>query len=371
MSVAAPRGRRRLTAVIASLGAGGAERVLTRLAGAWVDTFEVTLLTWDDGSTPPFHPVPAGVTHRTLGLDGESRSLVGGLVRNLTRLRRLRTAVRDTAPDVVVSFVDRVNVMTLLATRGLSAPVIVSERVDPRRYDPGRVWRWLRPLAYQRAAAVVVQTDTTREYLASRWRVPLVTIPNPVDLPAPGEVTDEPLVVGIGRLVPQKGFDVLLTAFARSQVAASGWRLAIAGSGPEETALEAQARALGLGDSVQFLGTVKDPAALLRRAGIFALASRFEGFPNVLAEAMALGRAVVATDCPAGPRELTLGGTAGRLVPVDDVDALASAIRALAAGPLTRRQLGLAAQAAVAPYAADRVVRAWLRLLNSVSTTSR
>lgn len=360
-------GRARLTAVIASLGPGGAERVLSRLTAAWADRYDVTVLTWDAPGTAPFFPLSPRVRHQALDLDAVSRSPVEGLWRNLSRLRRLRAAIAATRPDLVVSFVDRVNVLTLLATRGLDVPVVVSERVDPRRYDPGRLWRWLRPLAYQAAAAVVVQTPSTRDYLASRWQVPLVTIPNPVDDEATGETTDAPLVLGLGRLVPQKGFDVLVRAFARSGVTAAGWRLEIAGSGPALADLQALARDLGIEAAVTFPGTTKDSAAFLRRAGIFALTSRFEGFPNALAEAMALGRAVVATDCPTGPRELTQGGAAGRLVPVDDVDAVATAIRELAASPLSRRRLGLAARAAMAPYAVAEVVKAWTTLFGSVS----
>lgn len=359
--------RMRLTAVIASLGAGGAERVLSLLATAWAGRYDVTVLTWDAPGAAPFFPLSPRVRHQALDLDAVSRSPLEGLVRNVSRLRRLRAAIRATAPDLVVSFVDRVNVLTLLATRGLDVPVVVSERVDPRRYDPGPAWRWLRPLAYQAAAAVVVQTASTRDYLAARWRVPLVTIPNPVDPGTAGDAPGERLVVGLGRLVPQKGFDVLLRGFARAAIAEAGWRVEIAGSGPGLPDLMTLARDLGIDTAVAFPGTVKDSTAFLRRAGIFALTSRFEGFPNALAEAMALGRAVVATDCPTGPRELTLGGTAGRLVPVDDVDAVATALRELAASPLLRRQLGLAARAAMAPYAAAEVVKAWTTLFDSVS----
>ncbi len=354
--------RLRLACVIASLGCGGAERVMSRLAGAWSEVHDVAVFTYDDGAEPPFYRLPAAVALHPLALDGHSATVLRAVASNLRRWYRLRAALRSVSPDVVVSFGDRVNVLTLLATRGLRTSVIVSERVDPRLYDPGLAWRTLRWLLYRQAAAVVVQTERTRQYFAAGISGRFVTIPNPVG-PSPLNMGDgEPLVVGMGRLVPQKGFDILLKAFARARLASSGWQLVIAGEGPVRAELEALAATLGIAGATSFPGNVPDSASLLGRAGIFALTSRFEGFPNVLAEAMALGRPVVATDCLTGPRELTMEGVAGVLVPVDDVDALAGALSNLAAAPPLRRTLGDAARAAVAPLSLGRVVETWDRL---------
>lgn len=362
---------RHLACAIASLGSGGAERVMAVLVRAWARDRRVTIFTLDDGTVPPFHEVPPGVEHRPLALASSSDSLARAIRANWYRVARLRAAIRDASPDVVLSFGDQVNVLTLLACRPLGLPVIVSERVDPRLHDPGRPWRALRRLTYPRAAAVVVQTERTREYLATRVTAPLVVIPNPV-LPAPSrDEPGEPLVVGMGRLVPQKGFDILLRAFADAAPQLPGWRLIIAGEGPERRTLEALTEELGLTHTVALPGLVRDNYGLLGRTGIFVLASRFEGFPNALAEAMACGRAVVATDCLTGPRELTLDGTAGLLVPVDDVAALSAALVRLGGDAEMRRRLGQAAVAAMTAHGLPEVLRKWQDLFRKVTSSTK
>jgi glycosyltransferase involved in cell wall biosynthesis len=217
---------------------------------------------------------------------------------------------------------------------------------------------------------IVVQTERTREYLRSRVTAPVVVIPNPV-APAAEVTTDnqdrDAVILAIGRLQPQKGFDVLLRAFAQASARLASWRLAIAGEGPLRPELAEIARELRVDDRVTFLGVVPDIRPLLQRAGIFALTSRFEGFPNALAEAMAHGCAVVATNCPTGPAELISDGASGLLVPVDDVAALTGALDRLAADAGLRRRLGRAAEQAVTPYRVDRIVQQWNRLLEDVT----
>ena len=357
----------KLVCVIASLGCGGAERVLSTLVNAWADGRTVAVLTFDNGATPPFFAIDPRVAVRPLALESTSTWVGQGALKNASRIRRLRAAIRREVPDVILSFGDRTNVVTLLASRTLGVPVIVSERVDPRRYSPGAVWNVLRFVTYRWAATVVVQTERTREYLQSRWSAPLVVIPNPVntvDEVARNNRVRDTIVLGIGRLQPQKGFDVLLRAFARMAERFNSWRLLIAGDGPLRQQLEATAFKLGITDRVSFPGLVADAHALYQRAGVFALTSRFEGFPNALAEAMAHGCAVVATDCPTGPAELINDGASGILVPIDDVNALTGALERLADDPALRRRLGVAAEQAVRSYRADRVVQQWNQLLD-------
>jgi glycosyltransferase involved in cell wall biosynthesis len=144
-----------------------------------------------------------------------------------------------------------------------------------------------------------------------------------------------PIIVAAGRLHHQKGFDVLLRAFAMAR-AQIDCRLVILGDGPERACLSARAQASGLGYDIDMPGFCANPFALMARAGAFVLSSRWEGFPNALVEAMACGAPVIATDCPSGPREILQGGGIAPLVPVEDADALARAlIAALAVRPDT------------------------------------
>ena len=360
----------KLVCVIASLGCGGAERVLSILVNAWVQEQTVTVLTFDPGDTPPFFTLDSRVIHNPLALYRTSRWFGEAAVNNFGRIGRLRAELRRQAPDLIVSFGDRTNVVTLLANRPLGVPVVVSERVDPRRYNPGTVWRLLRRATYPQAAAVVVQTERTRVYLAARVAAPVLVIPNPISEVAGAGAPNperETRILAIGRLTHQKGFDVLLEAFARISDRFPEWRLIIAGEGHCRADLERLAVRLGVSNRVTFAGLVDDITSLFQRAAVFASASRFEGFPNALAEAMAHGCAVVATDCPTGPAELIDDGVSGLLVPIDDVEALAAAFERVFTDSDLRRRLGAAAEQAVAPYRADRIVQQWNRLLNSTA----
>ncbi|HUO88492.1 MAG TPA: glycosyltransferase, partial [Rhizomicrobium sp.] len=139
---------------------------------------------------------------------------------------------------------------------------------------------------------------------------------------------DPPIILAAGRLHPQKGFDVLLRAFARVR-AQIDCRLVILGEGAERASLAAMASDIGLAYDVDFPGFARNPFSLMARAAVFVLSSRWEGFPNALVEAMASGAPVVSTDCPSGPREILDHGRYGRLVPPGSAELLADAILAV------------------------------------------
>jgi glycosyltransferase involved in cell wall biosynthesis len=136
-----------------------------------------------------------------------------------------------------------------------------------------------------------------------------------------------PLVLAVGRLVPQKDFATLLRAFSLLRRRCR-CRLAILGDGAERAPLESLARQLGLTENVAFCGFVANPYAWMARSRLVVASSKWEGLPTVLIEAMATGTPVVSTDCPSGPREILDGGTFGTLVPVGNAEALADAIAA-------------------------------------------
>lgn len=353
----------RIGCVIASLGSGGAERVMLSLCTAWAARGDsVTLFTFDDGAQD-FHAVPTGVTRVALDIAGVSSSPLAAIRANVVRLRTLRGALRGHSLDIIVSFTDRTNVSTLLASRGLGIPVVISERIDPRRHEIGAAWSALRQVAYRWAAALVVQTERVRSWAESHVSPARVhVIGNPLR-----EVAAPPLAAGaraetiaaVGRLVPQKGFDTLLGAFALVHRSHPTWRLVISGEGPMRASLEAQIRTLGLSAVVSLPGRTSTVDDVLAESAVFVLSSRYEGFPNVLLEAMASGCACVATDCDSGPSDLLAHEAMGLLVPVDDVVALAGAITRVLDDPAYRSRLGEAARASTQRFAPARVLQAW------------
>jgi glycosyltransferase involved in cell wall biosynthesis len=213
---------------------------------------------------------------------------------------------------------------------------------------------------YPRAHGVIAVSKGVAEDVARIARVPLDRIhvvPNPViplELPdlaaspvdhpwlaAPGP----PVILGVGGLRRSKDFPTLLRAFARLREKRA-IRLVILGEGRQRPRLEVLAAKLGVREDVSLPGFVANPYAYMARARLFVLSSLWEGSPNVVVEAMAVGTPVVSTDCRSGPREILQDGRYGPLVPVGDVDAMAGAMAATLDTPPSRQTL----KAAVAPY---------------------
>lgn len=355
---------------ISSLGAGGAERAMSELASCLAGAgWHVTLATLTDGQQPDRYPLNPGIRRVYLGNPPPAAGILGKLRANAVRVRTLRRALAEAAPTVVVSFMESNNVLALLAAPPLGLPVVVAERTDPSQHLPNvpAMWRWGRRHLYRRAKAVVAQTRGAADWLVDECNCPVEVIPNALRaLPEP-LAPREPWIVSAGRLEPVKGYDIVLAAFARVAPELPAWRLLIAGEGRLLDSLQRRASELGIADRVDWLGHRDDVERVLERASVVALASRYEGFPNVLLESLGMGAAVVVTDCRSGPSEMVKDGENGFLVPVDDVDALAGGIRRLAADPALRCRLGTCALAVRTIYAQSTVMARWVALLNTAS----
>jgi glycosyltransferase involved in cell wall biosynthesis len=300
-----------------------------------------------------------------LNLMGEPASSLQAARLNRRRWRALRRALRDAAPGVAIAFVAETNVLTLAACLGLGLPVVVSERANPRHYPIGRLRSFLRRRLYPRAGAVVVQTEaaarwTRREVPRARVRViPNPVLPPPGPEPASGPRQADRTVVALGRLKREKGFDVLVRAFALCVSRHPDWSLLLIGEGEERGSLESQIAALGLGGRVRLAGHVERPGGLLRAASVFVLPSRSEGFPNSLLEGMACGLPAVAVDCPSGPAEIIENDRNGLLVPPEDPGALAAALDRLMSSAGDRRRLGAEAARVLTRFDLARVAALW------------
>lgn len=175
----------------------------------------------------------------------------------------------------------------------------------------------------------------------------------------------KPTVVSVGRLEPQKAYDVLLRAHARLRQQVDN-HLLIIGEGSQRAALMRLAEELGVADSVYLPGFVSNPFPLVARADVFALSSKFEGLPFALIEAMTLGVPVAATDCPSGPREVLAGGRFGKLTPVGDDARLGAALTELLTDPRQRFQFGELAFSRAASFSDRQAVAAWQSMLQSL-----
>jgi len=267
----------------------------------------------------------------------------------LAALPALVGYLRRTRPAALYSTIAHCNAAALLAGRLVGLPVVVREAVVPLSAERTSVERTmirsLIKLTYPWARAVIaVSTDVADELARISDRIRIAVLPTPVvsgELLEAGAAPLEhpwfvpegiPVVLGVGRLEPQKDFPTLLRAFAAAR-RLRPLHLMVLGEGPERPVLEALSRALGVAPHVQLPGFVDNPFPYLKRAAAFVLSSRYEGMPTALLQAMAFGTPVVSTDCPGGTREALRDGRLGVLVPVGDVERLAAAIGDAVASP--------------------------------------
>lgn len=374
----------RLVLFTHAITSGGAERVLTILANAWAAKGrDITLVTLDDGSVPPFYPVDSRVRHVTLAASQRSaagRALAqagarGGPVQWLMRSKpatlwnmarralKVRRGLVALEPDLVISFIDQVNILALLALSGTGIPLVISERIDPAHHRIGWAWDALRVLTYPWADRLVVQGESIQNQFHGRVRRRSRVIPNPVLRPpfvlTPGNREGGNTLVAVGRLVPQKGFDLLLEAFARLAPGYPDWKLVIWGEGPERENLERLRDELGLDGRAVLPGNHPRIYEALSEADLFVLSSRFEGFPNALCEAMAMGLPVVSFDCPSGPSQIIRPGCDGYLVPLGDQEGLVQAMGRLMADAGLREAMGTRAREVAERFSLEEILGRW------------
>lgn len=323
-----------------NLGGGGAERMQVHLANTLaLRGHDVSVVVANAAG-----PVRGRLSPAVSLVDLKKERCFAALLPLAQYLHRSR-------PQILISAISHANVIAILAR--LLAPfsgskVIATERISLSRIlrDESRWWRLAFPLlprlVYPLAAKVVGVSQGVADEVQALAKLPdekIATVYNPTIAAELAELLAEepgyqdllalkrPIVATVGRLQPQKDHACLLRAFSRSagQHAAI---LVIFGEGPLRQDLEDQAEELGIADRVFFPGFVANPLAFLKRCDLFVLSSRYEGFPNVLAEALYCGLPIVSTDCPHGPAEVLDGGRFGSLVPVGDEAALAEAMTA-------------------------------------------
>ena len=363
--------------VVSAMGDGGAERVAALLCNYWVaQGYEVTLMPTFSGRGDCVYPLDDRVYLEYLAdRVGGARKTIGSMPRRFWALRR---AIKESGADVVVSFLSQVNIVTLLASLGLTVPVVVSERTYPPAMPLGLAWETLRRLTYPWAKTVVVQTEDAAKWFAKNCPAARVSvIANPVVFPLP--VTDDikrpaqwlgknrHMVLAVGRLGEEKGFGQLLQAFALLANDYPTWELVVLGEGEQRERLERELEMLGMGGRVHLPGWVGNLPDWYHRAELYVMSSRFEGFPNALVEAMSHGLPSVSFDCNTGPRDIIRPGVDGVLVtPEQGAKGLAAAMGRLMGDQFLRVRMGKAASEVCERFALERIGSLWDKVFGFV-----
>jgi len=354
----------KILVLIPSLHRGGAERVVSLLTQEWVKKHEVKLAVFDASNLAYAH----GGDLIDLGLSAH-KGYLGKGIQAIRRVIRLVFFFRSERADRIISFMESANFpCTLAATfTGMRSLLWVSVRNDP--YHFSSIYKFFIPIFYRLPEKVVAVSNGVAQALAAMG-VPknkLINIPNPAPLNAPdlsvpvGKPIDAPehYLLAVGRLHFQKGFDRLIEAFA--QLDDKRLYLVILGEGKERNQLMEHAVALGVGNRLIMPGTQADVWPWYRNALCFVLSSRYEGWPNVIMEAMSQGCPVVASDCNYGPSEIIAHGVNGLLVAPDSLYELRDAINRLLQDEIMLKKFSEDGLRSIRGYSIDIIASKWVQ----------
>lgn len=335
---------KKISLFIYSFSGGGAEKVMVTLANKLFHRgYNIEILVVDP-TGPCSEEIDPGIEVSSI----EDTNFLKTIYVLWNQLRQSKT-------DILISTMEMPNIIAIISTHiPRTTPIIiqcVSVNSNRKRSGKYRFIPLLKRITYPWADEVVTVSDGVAQDIAETTKMSvseMTTIYNPIYTPEIHEKMsekvnhpwlskdDSPVVLGVGRMTPAKDFPTLLRAVAQLE---EDIRLVILGRGPDKESLKALARDLEIGHRVSFPGFVDNPYAYMAKADVFVLSSAWEGFGNVLVEAMACGTPVVSTDCPGGPAEILEHGQFGPLIPVGDHEAMATAIRETLRNPIDSKAL--------------------------------
>lgn len=340
--------------------AGGTERITTVIAGELVKRgIDADIITIHAGES--FFKLDPRIS--VINLTDERQTKVSQHYLQYTR--KLRSVLKRKRYDFLIDVCTAMSLMSIPAAAGLPTKIISWEH-----FNANVNWNRMTGLLARNAAArfarrIVVLTDGDKAVFERKFGARnAVCITNPLTI-EPGEPSPltERRVLAVGRFTPQKGFDLLLDAWAESKIRHEDWKLRIVGAGETEPEIREKIERLGLAGSVEIVPPVHDMGRMYREASIFVLSSRFEGFGLVLVEAAATGLPAVSFDCDHGPREIIENERTGVLVPPEDVTALAAAIDRVAGDWDSLVSMGRAALVRSRLFSLDTIADEWVALL--------
>ena len=311
---------KKIILIVPSLAKGGAERVMILLYHEFEKQYNTTLVI--------FHgPVQYDVTGKVINLQTPVGNLVKRLKNNFVRIYKLLRLFKEIKPDIVLSFLG--NVQPILTFY----PLFVSVRCDPGiESNLGRLF-YKTIYKLNNVNSIITPSENLSKILKANFALKRIkVIRNPLDIDYINKKQIEKFTYGseyilaVGRLIIQKRFDVLIKSFQKSGIS-DKVKLLIIGEGELRLNLEKLIKDKNLSSRVKLLGQKENPYVFMKNAKFFVLSSEYEGFPNVLIEALACGTPVISTDCNTGPSEIIKNKYNGLLVPVNDIGALSYSMK--------------------------------------------
>lgn len=342
------------------IAGGGSERFAVVLSNGLADFgHEVTLLT--GRQQPNEYEVAPRVRRHCMDC---SRNFI------LTGYRIQRYAIQSGA-DIIIAIGILPNItLGFMKSLGMKIPIVMSERNAPKQDHLSKITKVLRFLFFRFGDAYVFQTPDAMAFYSPSIQKRGIVIPNPIKVGLPKRTNvHHKEIVAVGRLMPQKNYPMLLKAFEIVCRENKEYILRIFGQGIYEAELKQLALTLGIAERVVFEGFSPNVHEAIKDSDIYVLSSDFEGLPNALMEAMAMGFPVVSSDCPAGgPRMLINDGVNGFLVPVGDEVAMAQAILRLINEPKSKEEMGVKAKRILDTCNIASITQKWEELLKRTMT---
>lgn len=368
--------KQHIVLVISTMRSGGAERVMSRLANYFAsEGHKVTLITFVSSSEKPFYPLNERIVQVPLNCLSYHKNMLIYALNVIKCIYLLRKTFKKLKPDVVISFMESVNVATLLAGYKLQIPTIVSERNDPKYHilypmKIQSIFNKIRIKTYAWAHILVVQTRGALNFFPEKLHERAVILPNPVHVSSLShyEVAQNVQhIISVGRLCKQKNHVTLIKAFAKAFKKNNNLRLTIYGEGPERHLLETLIAALKLGDYIHLPGAVQHIEHKLSTADLFVFPSLYEGFPNALCEAMAVGLPVIVSHC-SGNIDVIQNNINGLIFEQTNVEDLYEQMLKLIEDYPLRKRLSEKAKNIRIDYHEDTIYASWDRLLDNIKS---
>ena len=313
--------------VVTTLGGGGAERVVSVLSSELAKTDKVTILAYYKAAEEYDRSADVNVVYMT------KEEVSYDEMNYYHRLTNIRRIIQGEAPDFVIPFLSQVCMQVTVALFGTKYKVIQTVRNDPATLPASKIVRIVRDSFIRFSYKTIVQNEDQKEYFKKSLWKKIYVMANPVRTDlfqiVRSHTQDEKsklTVISVGRLSPQKNYEMLIKAFSLSEELRESFMVRIYGEGPSQEELEKKIKNNGVSDSIQLMGRSTDMWNVYASADLFVMTSRFEGMPNALMEAMASGLPCISTNCPTGPSDLIKTYENGILVDVDDVQALIDAL---------------------------------------------
>lgn len=304
---------------IGNLNRGGAERVISNLANCFVEKNDISIVTTINKVE---YNLDSRIKHYSLDYKIKSK-----LLNKVLRLKKLYSIVKEVKPDIIVSFLPEPSYRVLLLRKIIKIPIIVSIRNDPKTEYSNFKSKCLAKLLYPLADGFVFQTEEAKHYFSNKIQNKSVVIPNPIKKEFLERKiytgSKENIIVSVGRLYEQKNHELLIDAFYDLNKDIEGYKLIIYGEGVLRKRLENKIQKLNMQDRILLPGSINNIIEKIEKAKLFVMTSNYEGMPNALMEALALGLICISTDCPCGgPKFLIEDNKNGFLFKVKDKDEL-------------------------------------------------